>query len=132
MKRALKALAWTMPACLAGFWLFLLLLPSDVVKSRYATLQAARDDRLFERGWLPDILPPSSRDIRTAHHLDLNAASGDFRFTPEEYPWLLAMTKPAVRNGREVRAVSQDSDTWIFDCNGDEGRCSYENERQRP
>ncbi|GAB3368226.1 hypothetical protein [Massilia agri] len=132
MKRALKTLAWTLPGCLAAFWLLLLFLPSDVVKSRYATLQAARDDSLFEGGWLPDILPPSSQDIVTVHNLDLNEASGEFRFAPEHYPWLLARTRPAVRQGREMRIVSQDDDTWVFDCNGAEGRCSYRNERQHP
>ena len=42
---------------------FLLLCSCDVVTSKYATLADARNDRLFERGWLPDILPPSTREI---------------------------------------------------------------------
>ena len=58
----------------------LALLPSDVVTSRYATLTEARADHLFERGWLPDILPSSATDIRTSNNLDLNVSEGEFSF----------------------------------------------------
>lgn len=125
-----SVLAWTMLACI-GIWLLWLFLPSDVVKSRYATLQAAREDRLFERGLLPDILPPSASDIVVLHDVDLNQVSGELRIAPEEYPELLARTAPIVREGREVRTISQDGNTWVFACRRAEGRCSFENERPR-
>ena len=47
----------------------LLLFGCDVVTSRYATLHNARQDRLSERGWLPDILPPSMRYIRVSNNV---------------------------------------------------------------
>ncbi len=50
----------------------------EKVTKRYATLDDARRDRLFERGWLPDILPPSARDIRVTSDLDVNSSEGEF------------------------------------------------------
>ncbi len=126
MKRARDTLARITLVCV-GVWLLWLFLPSDVVKSRYATLQAAREDRLFERGLLPDILPPSATDIVVLHDVDLNRVTGEFRIAPEEYPALLARTAPAVREGREVGTVSQDGHTWVFACRRAEGRCSFKN-----
>src|SRR5688500_8592456 len=62
----------------------LLLLPTDVVDNRYSSLADARADHLFERGWLPDILPASAHDIRTTNNLDLNLSEGEFSFKPVE------------------------------------------------
>ena len=50
----------------------------DVVTSNYETMQDARNDRLFERGWLPDILPDSTTSIRTSNDLDINTSVGEF------------------------------------------------------
>ena len=47
----------------------LLLFGCDMMTSRHATLDNARPDRLFERGWLPDILPPSMRYIRVSNNV---------------------------------------------------------------
>src|SRR4029450_10463956 len=60
----------------------------DVVTDRYATLQDARADEVFGRGWLPDVLPPSSHDIRTSNDLDLNTSVGEFSFLPGEFELL--------------------------------------------
>jgi hypothetical protein len=42
------------------------------VKS-YATHEAAQADRLFERGWVPNVLPQGAGPIVEAHDLDTNA-----------------------------------------------------------
>jgi len=39
----------------------------------YPTIEAARADRLFARGWIPDVLPDGSGPIVEAHDLDSNA-----------------------------------------------------------
>ena len=69
---------------------------SDVVTRTYATLDDARRDRLFERGWLPDILPPSAREIRVSSNVDVNTAKGEFSLDPEHFAvftWALAPAK---------------------------------------
>ena len=39
----------------------------------YPTLSSARSARLFERGWLPEVLPADAGPIVEAHDLDTNA-----------------------------------------------------------
>ncbi|MDH3458535.1 MAG: hypothetical protein OER90_16965, partial [Gemmatimonadota bacterium] len=39
----------------------------------YPTLSSAQSDHLFERGWLPEVLPAGSGPIVEAHDLDTNA-----------------------------------------------------------
>jgi len=57
----------------------------DNATSKYATLDDARKDRLFERGWLPDILPVSTLDIQVSSELGTNHADGEFSFEPAEF-----------------------------------------------
>jgi hypothetical protein len=57
---------------------------SDVVSSHYATLAQARANQLFDKGWLPDVLPPSTYDIRTSNDVERNTSVGEFRFAPTE------------------------------------------------
>ena len=52
---------------------------------RYDTVAAARMDRLFERGWLPDVLPPSAGPILEAHDLDSNGRCATARFPSESF-----------------------------------------------
>jgi hypothetical protein len=53
---------------------------SDVVIKEYPTRADAITDQLFERGWLPSIIPPSSYEIRVESNLDLNVGEGHFSF----------------------------------------------------
>ena len=54
------------------------------VESRYETRVEAEADRLFERGWLPKIIPASSRHIVTQNDVDLNVSSGEFFFAERD------------------------------------------------
>jgi hypothetical protein len=110
--------------------------PSMTATSRYATLDAARADRLFERGWLPDILPPSTRDIRTRNNLDSNTSEGDFTIAPAEYVLFgselheipsAVSQKQSIERSAEVdsRSFVDDGATWIFSCDRKSGRCTY-------
>ncbi len=51
---------------------------SDAVTNQYATYAEAQQDNLFERGWLPDILPESTIDIEVVNNLDNNTSHGGF------------------------------------------------------
>ncbi len=114
----------------------------DVVTSRYATLQDARADQLFERGWLPDLLPPSAHDIRTSNNLDLNTSSGEFSFSPADSKLLAARLSPYaspqcpfVNLDSEVKShlgrgypayqYFEDHTTWVFLCRPERGECDY-------
>jgi hypothetical protein len=115
--------------------------PSLIVKHAYPTLADARRDELFGKGWLPDILPPSTHAIRTENNLDLNISSGEFRIAPHEMPLFEARLK---RGAAETRfndwkgtieeyaddgyiawTYRQEGDAWTFFCKADVGHCDY-------
>lgn len=115
---------------------------SDTVTDRYASLADARADRLFERGWLPDILPSSAIRIRTSNNLDLNISTGEFSFTPADAPSLFRTLVPGAKTDAPFDAWAdtvddyadrgfsawsyEDSDTkWVFFCRAAKGTCDY-------
>ncbi|WP_114635404.1 hypothetical protein [Vibrio splendidus] len=51
---------------------------SDVVSDEYSTYAQAKEERLFDRGWLPDILPKSTSNIEVNNDLDANTSEGSF------------------------------------------------------
>ncbi|MDR6674576.1 hypothetical protein [Xanthomonas sp. 1678] len=102
----------------------------------------ARADRLFERGWLPDVLPTSTVRIRTSNNLDLNTSVGEFDFVPAQAPMLFRALVPGTRtdapfedwaetvrdySDREFSAWTHESSgtTWVFFCHGAKGHCDY-------
>jgi hypothetical protein len=122
---------------------FLVVIPGDVVTSRYATLNDARTEELFGRGWLPDILPASSHSIRTENNLDLNTSVGEFSFSPPDYAAFATRLRPydsslgSVSSGlkKEVQKMQrqrfhpglfvEDNSTWLFFCQTERGYCEY-------
>lgn len=127
---------------LVGGLAVLFLLPSDVVTTKYLTVQAARDDELFARGWLPDILPPSARDIRVSNNLDLNISEGEFFFDAKDArtlrekiayrpnlqapfdDWANYVEKKR-KAGFEIGSYSDEASDWIFLCRYQHGKCEY-------
>jgi hypothetical protein len=142
----MKRLVWygglflvSMSACVLAF----LWLTSDVVTSHYATTHTARAQGLFDRGWLPDILPPSATNIRVSNNLDLNDSHGEFDFPLREYAAFVARTSPyrpsgapfvayeetverMRKKGFEARMVNDDGSTWVFICKATNGHCEYD------
>lgn len=125
-----------------GLRAVLLLLPSDVVTSWYASLEAARSDRLFERGWLPDILPLSTHNLRTSNNVALNGSEGEFSFTPSDYASLVSHLRPYETihppfvdfeqsvvqmrgKGFQPTIYVQGGSTWVFFCKPEVGYCKY-------
>ena len=48
-----------------------------------ADREAARADRLFDRGWVPDVLPASAGPSVEAHDVDTNERCARAQFAPE-------------------------------------------------
>ncbi|WP_248386515.1 hypothetical protein [Vibrio sp. ED004] len=46
---------------------------SDQVTNEYSTYAEAKSDNLFDRAWLPDILPESTTSIEVTNDLDNNS-----------------------------------------------------------
>ena len=120
----------------------LILCACDTVTDHYGTLEEARKDRLFERGWLPDILPVTSVDIVTSNELDLNYSIGSFDFAVEDGPKFFAQLEKGppsttkFKNWSEIvgkyplETYSQwsyknDRGNWAFFCIESEATCEY-------
>lgn len=113
----------------------------DVV-NQYATLQDAVDDRLFERGWLPNLLPESANRITTSNNLDINVSRGEFFFNPSDFDGFISRLQSystphsKIANlstlvdtmqsaGYKVYQYSNDESTWVFLCHPEKGHCEY-------
>ncbi|MES2932778.1 MAG: hypothetical protein V4805_04755 [Pseudomonadota bacterium] len=115
--------------------------PSDVVTNRYPTLAAARADKLFERGWLPEILPPSTFQIDTLNNLDLDTSAGRFSFNAAEWTafknrlavgeqrapfdgWAATVGKKQAA-GFSIWYYTDSNTTWAFFCKAEVAYCEY-------
>lgn len=45
---------------------------NETMSSQYANYQEAKDDDLFKRGWVPDVLPTNTGPIEETHNVDTN------------------------------------------------------------
>ncbi len=114
----------------------------DTVESSYQTKEDAKADRLFERGWLPGIIPDSSSDIKVSSNLDINTSVGSFHFNPKELDEFIRSIKsntaqdtrlmgeyPRMKVLSDRRYVSlyyRDNGTvWRFFIHRDNGHCEY-------
>ena len=99
----------------------LLLGGCDDITSSYNTLADARDDRLFDRGWLPDVLPASAHDIRVTSDLDANSAEGEFSFDPADFPSFAA----EFESFYQPFTYTAGGYTWTFFCDAASGHCYF-------
>ncbi|HDY7828363.1 TPA: hypothetical protein RQK25_000124 [Vibrio vulnificus] len=108
----------------ARFLLLLLILAgcSDIVQSHYDNYQQAQADQLFERGWLPDVLPVSTTQIEVANDLDNNTSQGSFVIAEKEMAQFLSQLQP-LETANQYRFES-DNSVWIFTL-GEQGHVSY-------
>ncbi len=70
----------------------------DVVENSYADITEARTADLFQRGWLPDILPVSTTKIVTKNDLDSNRSHGDFVIHPDDYQKFQSQLRECMRS----------------------------------
>ncbi|MGL1113442.1 hypothetical protein [Vibrio vulnificus] len=109
----------------ARFLLLLLVLAgcSDIVQSHYDNYQQAQADQLFERGWLPDVLPVSTTQIEVANDLDNNTSQGSFVIAEKEMGQFLSQLQP-LETANQYRFES-DNSVWIFTLK-ETGKVSYQ------
>lgn len=111
---------------------------NDRVETSYATYEEARRDRLFERGWLPSIIPRSSRSIEVISDVDTNTAQGSFEFsagTDNEFvshlkecmkPYLhLEELGDLFQKGYRPFCWEDNGSYWTFYIDRSRGRCSF-------
>ena len=115
---------------------------SDNVQTTYVNRQDAIEKGLVAKGWLPNFIPASARQIQTSNDLDLNVSDGSFRFKAEDWNSFAAhlkthgrATPPFVNwahtvenyksRGYESWWHEEDRATWVFFCKPHEGLCEH-------
>ena len=86
---------------------------SDTVSSHYSTYDEASRDRLFIRGWLPDILPKSTTQISTHNDLDLNTSRGKFNIPEKDLGVFIAQLEKTDTNTYSYKSDSV-KHYWVF------------------
>ena len=66
----------------------------DIQINKYASIDAVKDQKAMQEGWVPSILPASAYDIIETHNLDENEIFGSFKYKDvDEEAFLKHITK---------------------------------------
>ncbi|MEZ9743830.1 hypothetical protein AB4320_03955 [Vibrio splendidus] len=95
---------------------------SDVVSDEYSTYAQAKQERLFDRGWLPDILPQSTVKIEVNNDLDANTSEGSFIINEPALSEFIGKLKPT-ESTNQFQFVDGEN-VWVFKI-GDDSLVSY-------
>lgn len=89
----------------------------ESVRLEYTTRAEAEAESLFARGWLPEIIPFSSRQITMKNDLDLNMPEGEFKFDASDLDTFVKQLDRTQSNDIEgFSAYSYEDRTfWISD-----------------
>lgn len=100
---------------------------SDVVSDTYATYEDAKADNLFNRGWLPEFIPKSSKNIIVKNNLDLNTSIGEFTIDPKDSKGFIAQLTllENTKNDYIKYIFSKGTHSWIFIINLNNGHVKY-------
>jgi len=96
----------------------------DIVSNRYATYSEAQREGGFDRGWLPDIIPPSSKDIITNNDLDLNTSEGEFVYDNVDLSRFLSHLKRSP-DLDDAHYEAYRYEAWVFYIHNAKLHCKY-------
>ena len=63
-----------------GFYFVLTNYYKDVQINKYDSIEAVKEQKAMEGGWIPKNLPPSAYDIAETHDIDTNIIVGKFAY----------------------------------------------------
>jgi hypothetical protein len=67
---------------------------NDIQINKYPALDAVKEDKAIEKGWIPALLPDSAYDIEETHDLDTNQLFGKFSYKEKDEAVLLQRLQP--------------------------------------
>jgi hypothetical protein len=108
----------------------------------YDTIDDAKKNHVFDKGWLPDILPPSTHDLKVVTTVEISAGRGNFSFDPQDYgAFYMRLSayngrkskvdednraiERLLAKGYEARAYSLGATNWLFLCRKAEAVCEF-------
>jgi hypothetical protein len=83
-----------------GYW--------ELVEERDGSRVDAEEARLFERGWLPVLIPHSARNIELVNDLDINTSEGSFEFDPRDAEGFIQ----AMTDGNDGSGILGENSRW--------------------
>ena len=89
-------------------------------------MEDAYDDDLFKKGWLPEILPESTTNIKTNNDLDNNISTGSFYIPRSEMNQFISKLKK--EDGAKPSSYYYNNQTtkWVFICETNNNYVKYE------
>lgn len=102
----------------------------NTVTDYYATVGDAERDLLFERGWLPDIIPETATKIRITTDVGANTAIGSFYLAPTDVGSFVVEALGAESEQTSNQATvtvfyKEGPDSWEFSCSTQTGLCNF-------
>lgn len=96
----------------------------ESVRSEYATRADAEAANVFERGWLPRVIPQSCRLITMKNDLDLNLSEGVFKFDASDHDTFIGQLERA--QSLDVGGFSAYSfEDWTFWISDTQDQCRF-------
>jgi hypothetical protein len=96
----------------------------DSTSLSYPTRADAEADHPFARGWLPQIVPVTSKGITMTNDLDLNRSKGAFQFDASDHDEFVAHLTRTPEDDWDGSAAYSYGD-WIFWIGPDKSRCRF-------
>ena len=96
----------------------------DSASLSYPTKADAEADRPFARGWLPQIVPASSKMITMTNDLDLNTSNGSFQFDASDHDAFVAHLTKTPEDERDGSAAYSYKD-WTFWISPNKSECRF-------
>ncbi len=96
----------------------------QTVPLAYRDRSEAAAEKLFARGWLPQIIPTSSRAISMENDLDLNTSTGEFEFDAVDHDGFVSyLTRTPSEDREQFSAYSYEG--WTFWIAPDKRHCRF-------
>jgi hypothetical protein len=120
---SLKKMSSCANAILA-FTAILLVGCDEAVRLSYSTKAEAEADSPFARGWLPEIIPDSSREITMKNDLDLNLSEGKFAFDSADHDKFVSHLV-RIPGHDETQSKFYEYGEWGFWIDDSQDRCGF-------
>jgi hypothetical protein len=82
----------------------------EIQRTFYASYEEAKKSGAFERGWLPEYLPRSAKNIHEEHNLDTNQGWAKFEFDVKDIAKIESQCQLSEKNQNEQKFSCRETD----------------------
>ncbi len=104
---------------------------SENPRSEFTSYEEMQKSGLIERGWIPEYLPRSSRDIKESHDIDTNRVWMVFKYDISDHGSVEKICQKLIENKRGKKYLcppfNKSTSTLVLRSNGEGAYLSYEN-----